>query len=313
VFFYGFIYFSTHCRNDCRFCYYRRSNTVTTRYRRSVSDVVQAARILADSGVHLIDLTAGEELSPQVGPGGDYDGLVERVARVGQATGLPIMVSPGVVPDKILGRLQRAGAVWYACYQETYRLELFRRLRVGQSFERRLHAKRRARQLGLLVEDGILCGVGETMEDTAEAVRSMGRLGASQMRAMTFVPRAGTPMQHHPAPAALRELRAIAVMRCAFPDRCIPASLDVAGLAGLGDRLAAGANVVTSIVPPGRGLTGVAQSSLDISEARRSVESIRAAMAPLGLRPGSRKDYADWVAGRKTRSTPTVLCELAPC
>ena len=35
VFLYGFVYLSTYCRNDCRFCWYRRSNTRCRRYRKS--------------------------------------------------------------------------------------------------------------------------------------------------------------------------------------------------------------------------------------------------------------------------------------
>lgn len=49
-------------------------------------------------------------------------------------------------------------------------------------------------------------------------------------------------------------------MRLLFPDKLIPASLDVDGISGLELRLMAGANVVTSIIPPNEGLAGVAQS-----------------------------------------------------
>ena len=28
IFMYGFVYFSTWCRNDCNFCYYRKSNEI---------------------------------------------------------------------------------------------------------------------------------------------------------------------------------------------------------------------------------------------------------------------------------------------
>ena len=36
VFLYGFIYASTYCRNDCRFCFFRRSNTQSRRYRKAM-------------------------------------------------------------------------------------------------------------------------------------------------------------------------------------------------------------------------------------------------------------------------------------
>ena len=61
VFLYGFIYFSTWCRNDCTFCYYRKSNMHPNRYRKSEVEVLEAAKRVAESGVHLIDLTLGED------------------------------------------------------------------------------------------------------------------------------------------------------------------------------------------------------------------------------------------------------------
>jgi methylornithine synthase len=96
-----------------------------------------------------------------------------------------------------------------------------------------------------------------------------------------------------------RELAAIAVLRLALPDRLIPASLDVAGLDGLERRLAAGANVVTSLIPPGQGLAGVAQSALDIEEGRRTVKEVREVLERCALAPASREEYLDWLEARK--------------
>jgi methylornithine synthase len=74
-------------------------------------------------------------------------------------------------------------------------------------------------------------------------------------------------------------------MRLVFPGKLIPATLDVEGLAGLKQRLEAGANVVTSIVPPHQGLVGVAQSLLDIDDARRNTASVLSVLEDCGLRP----------------------------
>ena len=35
VFLYGFVYFSTYCRNECAFCYYRADNALSPRYRKT--------------------------------------------------------------------------------------------------------------------------------------------------------------------------------------------------------------------------------------------------------------------------------------
>ena len=294
VFLYGFLYLSTFCRNDCDFCWYRRSNPACRRYRKDEAETLEAAVRLAGSGVHLLDLTLSED--PLLRAEG-FAVLAHLTSRVKEATGLPLMLSPGVAPAETLLRLKRAGADWYACYQETHSPRLFRRLRPQQSFTARMGAKRAARRAGLLLEEGILCGVGESPRDLARSVQAMGRLGAAQVRAMSFVPHPGIPIPQ--GGDTQRELVAIAVLRLAFPDRLIPASLDVDGLAGLERRLAAGANVVTSLIPPGQGLAGVAQSELDIEEGRRTAAEVGEVLQRCGLAPASRAEYAEWLARRK--------------
>ncbi len=313
VFLYGFIYISTYCRNNCNFCYYRRTNTHSVRYRRQASEIIEAARQLADSGVHLIDLTLGEDPryfhDNQLG----FDPLLQLVKAVKTATELPIMISPGVVPDFMLPELAEAGASWYACYQETHNPVLFKKLRPGQSYAARLAKKQLAHKLGLLIEEGLLCGVGESVADVVESIEVMRFLKASQVRAMSFVPQQGTPMQSLKASDASQELLTLAVLRLVFPDRLVPASLDVAGLAGLQRRLAAGANVITSLVPPGFGLAGVAQSSLDIAKARRTSASIRLELEKLGMRAASTDNYLDWIKNRRRKIVGDPSKEKSAC
>jgi methylornithine synthase len=201
------------------------------------------------------------------------------------------MVSPGVVSPAVLTSVRDAGADWYACYQETYNPQLYGLLRPGQDFRRRLAAKLDAKQCGLLIEEGMMVGIGETLDDRADTIMAMGALGAQQMRAMTFVPSAGA------IESTLEELKAIAVMRLAYPDRLIPASLDVQGLEGIAPRLAAGANVITSVIPPGSGLKGVANPSLGIESDMRSVSAVREEIEILGYK---------WAGAGRVRDLPRI-------
>ena len=132
IFLYGFIYFSTWCRNDCAFCYYRQSNQMSSRYRKTDREILEAAGSLAASGVHLIDLTSGEDADWFLRPGG-YEPLAELTHTVKTRFGLPVMLSPGVVSGEALQQFAAAGADWYACYQETHDRALFARLRLNQS------------------------------------------------------------------------------------------------------------------------------------------------------------------------------------
>jgi len=295
VFLYGFLYFSTFCRNNCRFCQYREANHALPRYRKNESEILAAAREMADTGVHLIDLTMGED--PELFADGDrgFERLANLCRKVQQETGLPVMISPGVMPDNALKMLADAGVTWYACYQETHSKELYSRLRSGQDFEERMTRKRTARKLGMLIEEGLLTGVGESVDDLATSMEMMAELDAHQVRVMTFVPQEGTPMADVPPSGNLKERMIIAVMRLLFPDRLIPASLDVDGLDGLKGRLDAGGNVITSIVPPKKGLAGVAHNSLDIEDARRTHDSITPILDTCGLTVADVGAYRSWI------------------
>jgi methylornithine synthase len=84
-----------------------------------------------------------------------------------------------------------------------------------------------------------------------------------------------------------------------LPDMLIPASLDVDGLDGLKARLYAGANVVTSIVPPKKGLAGVANHSLDIEDSKRTMEHVLPVLKECSLQAATQKEYQTWIQNRK--------------
>lgn len=298
IFLYGFVYFSTYCQNHCWFCLYRQGNQMAPRYRQSIKAVIDVARALEDSGVHLMDLTMGEDAYYLQQDG---EKLHELVIRCREAVALPIMLSPGVLEAKLLAEMASEGIDWYACYQETFNERSFLRLRHGQNFNARLEAKVNARKAGLLIEEGLLLGSGESHCDTVLALRKMEKIDASQVRAMTFRPQIGTPMADVQAPVSLDELRTIATFRLCFPDRLIPASLDVDGIQGLRDRLNAGANVVTSLIPPKHNLAGVSSARSGIEDGQRSVSAVIPLIEQLGLRIAPVETYQRWLQKENRR------------
>lgn len=292
VFLYGFIYFSTHCRNDCGFCYYRRSNDIP-RYRKPLDDIISVAEQLEDSGINLIDLTMGED--PTITSQKGYRNLLRIVAEVDQHVDIPLMVSPGTLPAEAFGQLRAAGADWFACYQETHNRDLFKKLRFNQDYDFRFNQKLWAKQQGMMIEEGIMIGVGESVKDRADSIMIMDNLDASQVRAMTFVPQEGTPMHNADSVNFIEEIRTMAVMRLVHQDKLIPASLDLEGIKGVKARLMAGANVITSIVPPNKTLAGVAQHELDIDNGMRSKEQIENEIENLGLRVATENEYVSFI------------------
>lgn len=297
IFMYGFVYFTTWCRNDCTFCYYRKSNNIE-RYRKDKEEVFRLSKELADSGVHLIDLTMGEDLKYH---GEEFDSVVDIIKQIKNELGLPVMISPGVVNNRLVEKFAEAGTDWYALYQETHNRKLFESLRIDQSYDERMHAKLYAREKGMLIEEGLMAGIGESFEDIADSLIKMGEIGASQVRVMSFVPQEGSPMENVETPDRMIELKIIALMRIMYPWALIPTSLDVDGIAGLEARLNAGGNVVTSIIPPRTGLAGVAQSSMDVDDGGRTVEEVKKILEAMGLEAATAEEYKKYIGELKCR------------
>lgn len=291
IFAYGFVYFTTYCRNNCNFCYYRKSNDIE-RYRKSKEEILATSKALIDSGVNLIDLTMGEDPKYHAE---EFETVAEIIRTIKNEYDTPIMISPGVVSDAVIDKLKAAGADWYAVYQETHNRKLFEKLRVNQSYDERMHAKLYAREIGMKIEEGLLAGVGETTGDIAESLEIMGKIGAQQVRVMSFVPQEGSPMEGCSTPDRMLELKIIALMRILYPKALIPASLDVDGIDGLEDRINAGANLITSIIPPKSGFMGVAHNTLDVDEGGRTVAEAKVILGRMGLRVATREEYKEYI------------------
>lgn len=291
IFAYGFVYFATYCRNNCNFCYFRRSNDIQ-RYRKTEEEVLALSKALVESGVNLLDLTMGED---PLYHKEQFEGVCSIIRRIKSELNVPVMISPGVVSHEIIDRFAELGTEFFALYQETHNRELFGKLRVGQSYDERMDAKLYARERGMFIEEGLLAGVGEDVDDIVDSLMAMDEIGARQRRVMSFVPQEGSPMENWRTPERLEELKIIALMRLMYPKALIPASLDVDGISGLRDRINAGANLITSIIPPRSGLMGVANSTMDVDEGGRTVEEAAEILADMGLRIATADEYREFL------------------
>ena len=286
VFLYSFVYFSTYCKNECAFCYYKNSNQIE-RYRLNMDDILNLCTILKGEGVHMIDLCMGEDPHFHDNP----DNLIELVETVKKELNLPIMISPGVVDNDTLIKLRESGANFLALYQETYDPEHYKKLRVRQSFEERMNCRQFAKEIGYRVEDGILTGIEEDNESVLRSLKEMEKGDPDMVRAMTFTPQEGTPLQGITQQTSIKELKIIAILRLLFPNKLIPASLDLEGIDGMVHRLNAGANVVTSIIPSNSSLEGVVNYDRDYEERDRDVESVVARLKTMGMAPADQSDF----------------------
>jgi len=286
VFLNCFIYFSTYCKNQCAFCYYNCKNEII-RYRLTKEEIKETCKALKGAGFHMIDLTMGEDPYFYEEP----ERFVELVETVKEELELPIMISPGVIDDVTLLKAREKGANFFALYQETYDLELYQKLRVGQSFEGRTRARLFAKEQGYCIEDGILTGVGNNIESTILSLKGMKSNDPDMVRVMTFLPQEGTPLESFKEKSYLSELKIIAVLRLMFPKCLIPASLDLEGIEGMVHRLNAGANIVTSILPSDSKLEGVANYDRDLEERDRDIQSVLRKLESIGMEPAHQSEF----------------------
>lgn len=286
VFLNCFIYFSTYCKNQCAFCYYNCKNKIK-RYRLTHEEIREICKTLKGAGFHMIDLTMGEDPYYYDEP----DRFVELVRIVKEELGLPIMISPGVMDNTTLLKAREEGANFFALYQETYDPGLFKKLRVGQSFEKRFNARRFAKEHGYCVEDGILTGAGNDLESTIKSLRGMKATDPDMVRVMTFLPQEGTPLEGFKENSNLSEIKIIAILRLLYPKCLIPASLDLEGIDGMVHRLNAGANIVTSILPSDSRLEGVANYDRNLEERDRDIKSVIKRLESMGMEPAPQADF----------------------
>ncbi len=286
VFLYSFIYYSTYCKNKCTFCYYNESNSIT-RYRLSTSDIIKTINVLKNEGIHMIDMTMGEDPYYHSNP----VKLVDLIKAVKKETNLPLMISPGVIDSCVLKEIHDIGANFYALYQETYDPMLYKKLRIGQSYQKRIDARNAAKNIGFLIEDGILTGIESSVKSLVVSLRGLQKSNPDMVRSMTFVPQPGTPFENKGQNTNKMELKIISILRLLFPDRLIPASLDLEGIHGMVSRLDAGANVVTSILPNNSKLEGVVNYDRDFEVRERSAKNVISKLEHIGLRPAPQSDF----------------------
>jgi len=288
IYLYGFVYFSTICRNNCRFCYYRKTNNHPERYRKNIDEIKAISRRFLEEGVHLLDLTSGED--PYYHD--NFKRFLQTVREVDKL-GSPIMISPGVLTEKQLELACEAGADWYALYQETHSEELYRDLRPKQPYRERIQARENALEQGMLTEDGMLLGVGETKQDIAQTIIRMSQQDTGQVRCMKYVKQKGIPIPQQESPTNYSNV--IAVLRLTNPNKLIPASLDINGLEGIEKPLKAGANVVTSLVIEDLGLKGVAQHEYGIDSGERSPKSVINYLRENGYKINKKKNLERYI------------------
>jgi biotin synthase len=298
----GLVEISSHCRRGCHYCGLRADRRGLERYRLTVEEIVDCARLALRLGYGTVVLQAGED------PRLDGDRVSEIVRAIKGETGLAISLSLGERTTEELAAWRAAGADRYLLRFETSRRELFREIHPPHPAGRdRLEVLEECRRLGYEVGTGMLIGVpGQTIDDLADDLALLGQIDPEMIGSGPFIPHPETPLggagAESPALATpLMTCILLALSRLQCPTANIPSTTALATLdpdRGRELGLRRGANVVMpNLTPPRcRELYEIYPGKACVGEtaeacSRSLVDLVTALGRRVGVGPGSSRRH----------------------
>jgi biotin synthase len=204
------------CPEDCAYCpqssHYETS--VGAEKMLDVDEVLAAARRAKENGSTRFCMGAAWR---EVKDGPAFDRVLSMVRGV-KEIGLEACVTLGMVTAPQAARLKEAGLDAYNHNLDTSR-ENYRSIISTRSFDDRLRTLGNVRQAGITVCSGGIIGMGESVDDRCEMLRTLANLEPQPesvpINALVRVP--GTPLEHLPPVDPLDLVRMIACARVLMP------------------------------------------------------------------------------------------------
>jgi biotin synthase len=142
--------------------------------------------------------------------------ILELVPLIGQATGLNVAVSAGVLTEDQTRRLAEGGVHRYNHNVETSR-SFFPSVVTTHTWDERAETCRLVRDYGMELCCGALIGMGETDAQRVELLTQLQDLEPTEVPINFLNPRPGTPLGDRPVVGAWEAVRWIALFRLALP------------------------------------------------------------------------------------------------
>jgi len=218
VFIKGVIEFSNYCKKNCAYCGIRASNKVN-RYRMLPDEIISMAKNMAKLGVDTIILQSGED------PYYDLETLVYIVSTIRSTTFVPVSLSIGELPKSAYLKLKHAGASKVLLKHETINKKVFEAVHPDDDYDARVDLLDYIISIGYIGGSGNIIGLpGQTIEDIADDILFMKRVGVKMIGLGPFVPAEGTPLQSFPHGDPELTLNTYAAIRLTMPRVFMPAT-----------------------------------------------------------------------------------------
>jgi biotin synthase len=202
------------CPEDCHFC--SQSSAFDTTVKATpfldTDEVLAAARETAELGASefciVLAVKGPDERTLQR--------ILELVPVVGEATGLNVAVSAGILSAEQAERLAAGGVHRYNHNLETAR-SFFPQVATTHTWEERWDTCQLVKDNGMELCCGALLGMGESVAQRLELLGQLAELDPTEVPLNFLNPRPGTPLQIRKPVSAMEALRWIALFRIALP------------------------------------------------------------------------------------------------
>ncbi len=213
----GIVEFSNHCQQNCLYCGLRRDNRGLARYRLSVEEIVEQARLIKVMDIGTVVLQSGED------PAYDEAAICDIIKRIKDELGLAVTLSLGERQPGELKSWRAAGADRYLLKVETFAQPNYQWLRPGCSLEQRLSLIKNLQDLGYETGSGLISGLPwQNLRALGQDLAKLNQLKLNMISISPFCPHPQTPLAEYMAASAQENLLALAVARIANPKSNIP-------------------------------------------------------------------------------------------
>ncbi|WP_320176161.1 [FeFe] hydrogenase H-cluster radical SAM maturase HydE [Maridesulfovibrio sp.] len=239
--------FSNVCNKKCNYCGLRAPNSKVSRYRMDVDSIIESARMAAEAGARTIVLQSGDDFSYSPAQ------VEEIIIGIKESYDVAVTLSLG---DRSAGEYEH----WFNCGAdrcllklETTAPDIYRKIRCGEDFHKRISLLRSLQEIGYEVGSGIIVGLPDyTVEQLAEDLFFLSGLELDMIAAGPFIPHPDTPFSTAGTGDIDLSFRFTALARLLNPLSNIPATsaLDSFDSKGREKGLKRGCNVVMPSVTP---------------------------------------------------------------
>ncbi len=249
IYFRGIIEFTNICKNDCRYCGIRKSNTKAVRYRLTKDEILSCCEEGYSLGYRTFVLQGGED-------GYFRDDLLENIIKEIKTCypDCAITLSLGERSRASYEKLYRAGADRYLLRHETADSSHYSYLHPEDlSFENRMQCLKDLKETGFQTGCGMMIGSpGQTASMLAEDMKFLKEFNPEMIGIGPFIPHSETPFANEPGGSVSLTLFTLSLIRLMLPKVLLPATTALGSLEKDGriSGILAGCNVIMPNLSP---------------------------------------------------------------